>query len=101
MLGVDIYFLVCVGKIDPEETGKYLDEAEHWLKSWKTPLISAFTLGYVNPREMVDIEVKKAMEDGRGMLQSTLWWVSLQSGLRTLFGLTVWISWAIHPSLAS
>lgn len=97
MLGVDIYFLVSVGRIDSEETGKYLDEAEHWLKSWKTPLISTLTLGFVNPREIVDTEVKKALEDGKGMLQATLWWVSLQYALRVLFGLTLWLSWAFLP----
>ena len=100
MLAVDAYFLIAVGKIDPVETGKYLDEAEHWLRSWKAPLISTLTFGYINPKEMVDIEVKKAMEDGKGILHSSLWWISLQSGLRTLFGLTLWVAWAIRPASA-
>ncbi|WP_020470909.1 hypothetical protein [Zavarzinella formosa] len=99
MLGVDGYFVLCVGTINPEETGRYLDEAEHWLKSWKAPLISTLTLGYLNPRVMVDTGVKKAMEDGKGLLQSALWWMSLQSGLRTFFGLLLWLSWAVHPVL--
>ena len=39
MIAVDVYFLVRVGRFDRTETEKYLDLAEHWLASWKTPLI--------------------------------------------------------------
>ena len=101
MLAVDLYFIIRVGRIDRVETERYLDEAEHWLTSWKAPVVRWFTLGFINPRKMVDIEVRKAMEEGKGLLHQTLWWVSLQAGLRVLFGLTLWIAWAVLPSLAS
>jgi hypothetical protein len=97
MLAVDFYFIVRVGVLDRGETEKYLDEAEHWLTSWKAPLIQTLTLGYINPRQMVYIEVRKAVEDGRGLLHRTLWWVSAQAGLRTLYGLLLWTAWAVHP----
>lgn len=100
MVGVDAYFVYSVGVIDPVETGKYLDEAEHWLSSWKAPLISTLTLGYLNPRAIVDVEVKKALEDGRGMLQSNLWWLALQAGLRVVFGLVLWMAWAVQSPVA-
>lgn len=98
MLAVDIYFMVRVGAIDRRETAAYLDEAEHWLTSWKGPVIQMVTLGYINPRQMVYVEVKRAIEEGRGLLHRTLWWVSAQAGLRTLYGLTLWIAWAVHPA---
>lgn len=100
MLGIDGYFIIRVGAIDRKETEQYLDEAEHWLTSWKAPMIRALTFGFVNPRKIVDQEVKKALEQGKGLLQQTLWWVSAQASARLLYGLTLWISWAIHPNLS-
>jgi hypothetical protein len=97
MLAVDLYFIVRVGSVDRSETEVYLDEAEHWLTSWKAPLIHTLTLGYINPREMVSVEVRKAVEEGRGLLHKTLWWVSAQAGLRTAYGLLLWLAWAVHP----
>lgn len=97
MLAVDLYFIIRVGALDRGETERYLDEAEHWLTSWKAPLIRTVTLGYINPRQMVYIEVQRAVEEGRGLLHRTLWWVSAQAGLRTLYGLLLWLAWAVHP----
>jgi len=99
MIGVDFWFIIRVGKIDRTETEKYLDEAEHWLSSWKAPAVRIFTLGLINPRKMVDTGVRKAMEEGKGMLHRNLWLISMQAALRVLYGLSLWISWAVHPSL--
>jgi hypothetical protein len=99
MLAVDLCFIIRVGAIDRKETERYLDEAEHWLTSWKAPVIRIFTLGIINPRKIVDTEVRKAMEQGKGLLRRNLWWMTLQAGLRILFGLTLWIAWAVHPIL--
>ena len=101
MLAVDLYFIVRVGEVGRVETEEYLDEAEHWLTSWKGPLIHTITFGYINPREMVYVEVKKAVEEGRGLLHRTLWWVSAQAGLRTVYGLILWVAWAIHADRPS
>jgi hypothetical protein len=98
MLAVDLYFIIRVGEIGREDTERYLDEAEHWLTSWKAPLIHVVTLGYINPRQMVYVEVKKAVEEGRGLLHRTLWWMSAQAGLRIVYGLLLWFAWAIHSS---
>ncbi|AWM37186.1 hypothetical protein GobsT_48770 [Gemmata obscuriglobus] len=95
MLAVDIYFVVRVSKFDHDETVKYLDQAETWL-GWKGPLVRAVTLGFVDPYKMVDEEVKKSLEGYRTTLNASLWWVAVQIGLRLLFGLTLWIVWAIH-----
>ncbi len=99
MLGIDVYFVIRVGRIDREQTERYLDEAEHWLTTWKSPVVRWLTLGYVNPHKIVAKEVRKALEDGKGMLNRNLWWISLQALLRVLFGLTLWICWAVHPGL--
>jgi hypothetical protein len=101
MLAVDLYFLIRIGALDRKETEQYLDEAEHWLTSWKAPAIRIFTLGFINPRKMVDAEVRKALEESKGLLRRNLWWLTFQTALRILFGLTLWITWAIHPSLPS
>ena len=100
MLTVDLYFIIRVGAIDRKETEQYLDEAEHWLTSWKAPMIRVFTFGIINPRKIVDTEVRKALEEGKGLLRRNLWWMTLQAALRILFGLTLWIAWAVHPNPA-
>ncbi|HJZ91725.1 MAG TPA: hypothetical protein VKE40_12695 [Gemmataceae bacterium] len=101
MLAVDLYFILRVGALDRRETEKYLDEAEHWLTSWKAPIIHVVTLGYINPRQIVAVEVRKAVEEGRGLLHRTLWWMSAQAGLRIVFGLILWVAWAVHFGAAS
>ncbi|MBX9626663.1 MAG: hypothetical protein K2X82_22870 [Gemmataceae bacterium] len=95
MLAVDLYFVVRVGRFDRAETVKYLDQAENWL-GWKGPLVRVATLGLVNPRRMVDDEVKKSLEGIGTTVRSSLWWVSAQIALRVLFGLTLWTVWAAH-----
>jgi hypothetical protein len=95
MLAVDLYFVIRVGKFDHDETVKYFDQAETWL-GWKGPLVRALTLGIVNPQQMVDEEVKKNLTEYQTTLQASLWWVSVQIGLRLVFGLTLWAVWAIH-----
>lgn len=95
MLAVDLYFVIRVGKFDHGETVKYFDQAENWL-GWKGPLVRVLTLGIVNPQKMVDDEVRKSLTEYQSTLQSSLWWVSLQIGLRLVFGLTLWSVWAVH-----
>jgi hypothetical protein len=95
MLSVDIYFVVRVGRFDHGETVKYLDQAETWL-GWKGPLVRVLTLGVVNPKRMVDDEVRKSLAEMHTTLSSSLWWVIAQTGLRLAFGLTLWTIWAVH-----
>lgn len=93
MLLVDGYFVIRVARFDRAETARYLDQAEDWL-GWKGPLVRVLTLGYVDPHRMVDEEVKKNLAEIGTTVRSSLWWVSLQIGLRVLFGLTLWTVWA-------
>jgi hypothetical protein len=95
MLLVDLYFIFRVGKFDHGETVKYLDQAESWLR-WKGVFVRTVTLGIVNPRRMVDDEVKKSLAEMQSTITASLWWVIAQTTLRLAFGLTLWTVWAFH-----
>jgi hypothetical protein len=99
MLAFDAWGTWNVGEVDRREMEKYFDQAEFWLRSWKAPVVRFFTLGFVNPRKMVAKEVRSALESTSQMLNSTLWWVSIQTGLRIAFGLSLWLSYAWHDWL--
>jgi hypothetical protein len=95
MVAVDVYFLVRVGRFDRTETEKYLDLAEHWLASWKTPLIRVATLGYVNPDRMVEDELKKGLRELGETVGWASRWVAIQVACRVVFGLVIWLLWAL------
>jgi hypothetical protein len=95
MLALDMYSLMRVGDIPREEMEKYFDQAEFWLKSKTAHVVHVFTLGYINPRKMVAEEVRKSLEGASDLLNSTLWWVSMQTALRFSFGLALWLTWAL------
>jgi hypothetical protein len=95
MLAFDVYSLVRVGDIPRAEMEKYFDQAEYWLASKTAHVVRVFTLGYVNPRKMVAEEVRKSLIDASNLLNTTLWWVSIQMSLRFAFGLSLWLTWAL------
>lgn len=94
MLTFDVYATFRIGELDRPLLEKYFDQAEYWLRSWVAPVVRVFTLGYVNPRQMVHEEVRKALIMASELLNTTLWWVTAQVTLRILFGLSLWIAWA-------
>jgi hypothetical protein len=96
MLSVDAYFLIRVSEWDNEETAKYLDRAESWLSNWKSTLVRVFTFGRINPRQMVEDEVRKALGEMRRLMARNFYWMALQYLLRVLFGLTLWSTWALR-----
>jgi hypothetical protein len=96
MVAFDTYGVLWVGQLDRAETEKYLDQAEYWLRGWKAPVVRFVTLGYVNPRQMVVKEVRVALEDVGRLLNTTLWWVTVQTTLRIACGLALWGSYALH-----
>jgi hypothetical protein len=95
MFGVDGYGTFRVGEMDHYQMQKYFDQAEYWLRSWTAPVVRLFTMGYVNPRKMVAVEVQKAMLEASKLINATFWWVSLQTGLRVAFGLALWLTYAL------
>jgi hypothetical protein len=94
MLGVDWYATFNFGSLDRELLQKYFDQAEYWLRSWTAPVVRIFTLGYINPRQMVTVEVRKALIEASRLINTTLWWVTVQVGLRVAFGLSLWLTFA-------
>jgi hypothetical protein len=94
MVSFDVYGVVVVGQVDRPQMEKYFDQAEYWLRSHTAHVVRVVTLGFINPRQMVDTEVRKALTEASHMLNSTLWWVSIQLGLRVAFGLVIWLTWA-------
>jgi hypothetical protein len=99
MLAFDIWGVVEVSVIDQGEMEIYFDQAEYWLRSWTAPVVRIFTLGRINPRRMVAVEVQSALVSASRMLNSNLWWVVTQAGLRIAFGLSLWLSYALGPWL--
>jgi hypothetical protein len=96
MLGVDAYGTWAVGELNKEELEPYFDQAEHWLRSWQAPVVRFFTLGYVNPRQMVAAEVRAALESASRVINDALWWTVAQTGLRIAFGLSLWGTYALQ-----
>lgn len=98
MLGVDIYATFSVSDFDHQMMQKYFDQAEYWLGSWTAPVLRVVTFGYVNPRKMVRVEVSRALVEASRLLNSTMWWMTIQVGLRVAFGLALWITYACSPT---
>jgi len=94
MLGFDVFGAFNVAVIDQTELEKYFDQAEYWLRSWTAPVVHFFTLGYINPRKMVDVEVRSALLQASEVLNSSLWWMSIQTMLRLVYGLSLWLTYA-------
>jgi hypothetical protein len=101
MVGLDVYGLTQIGTINRAEAEKYLDQAEWWLRHWSGNVIRVVTFGYVNPHQIVSVEVEKALHELNKMLHTTLWWVIAQTGLRILCGLTLWLTCALTHGLGS
>jgi hypothetical protein len=95
MLAVDAYCAWDVGHFDRLEMEKYFDQAEFWLRSRTAHVVRIFTLGYINPRQMVDVEVRKALVAACHLLESSLWWMTVQVAVRMAFGLALWGTWAV------
>jgi hypothetical protein len=95
MVAFDAYGTWDVGEVDRAEMEKYFDQAEYWLKSWTAPVVRFVTLGYINPRQMVAKEVRTALVSASEMINYSLWWVVVQTGLRIVFGLALWGTYAL------
>jgi hypothetical protein len=98
VFAIDLFFLIRVGVVDQRMLEKYFDQAEYWLGSPTAHVVRVATFGYVNPRRMVADEVRKALISASDVLNQSLWWWNAQIGLRFLFGLSLWLTWAIFRS---
>lgn len=94
MFVLDVMTLIYIGRINREALEKNFDQAEYWLKSKTAHVVRVFTLGFVNPRRMVNDEVAQSLVAASSLLNRSLWWVILQTGTRFAFGLSLWLTWA-------
>jgi hypothetical protein len=101
MVGLDFYGIVVVGQIDRRLLEKYFDQAEYWLRSRTAHVVRFFTFGFINPRRMVAVEVRKALVEVSKQLNTTLWWIITGVGMRIAFGLSLWGSWAMFNLLGT
>lgn len=99
MVAFDTWGVIMVGEVDQAQLEKYFDQAEYWLRSWAAPVVRFFTLGYINPRQMVAVEVRAALIAASKLLNYNLWWVCVQTGLRIAYGLSLWCTWLLGPWL--
>jgi hypothetical protein len=96
MVAFDVYGALRVSAVDREQMEKYFDQAEYWLRSWAAPVVRIFTFGYVNPRQMVAVEVRAALVSASKLINYNLWWMSIQTTLRIVYGLSLWGSYALE-----
>jgi hypothetical protein len=99
MLIVDLWGTLRVGVIDLKETEKYFDLAETWLSGWRAPVVHWLSLGYINPRQMVNDQVRDALTEGSRLLHTNLWWMIAQTMWRILFALSLWLSCAFQEPI--
>ncbi|HKI36641.1 MAG TPA: hypothetical protein VKA46_32600 [Gemmataceae bacterium] len=72
-----------------------LDRAEHWLQTWKAPALRVLTFGLINPRKLVNEQLRQALVDASLAVNGQMWRWSLQIGMRLAFGLALWSTWAV------
>jgi hypothetical protein len=95
MLCFDVYSTFRVSEIDRRQLETYFDQAETWLKPWKVRAVSIFSLGFLNPRRIVDGEVRKALVSASKLINYSLYWMAVQAGLRIAFALALWGTYAV------
>ena len=71
-----------------------------WRSNYNSIGIGFAAFGIVNPKRIVDTEVKKSLHNLRKMAGWAMWWSSVQCALRVAFGLTIWLIWSlsVRPS---
>jgi hypothetical protein len=98
--GVLMVFMDCkaifgFGYFDRASLEKELDQAEHWLQSWQAPVLRFVTFGLVNPRKIVNRQVREAIVNASLIVNGKMWSWSLRIGMRLAFGLVLWATWAL------
>lgn len=95
MLFLDCKAMFRVGHFDRTALEADLDKAESWLKSWLAPALRLVTLGFVNPRKLVSVEVQRALVEANWIMIGGMWRTSLRMGMQLAFGLSLWLTWAL------
>lgn len=93
MLFLDCKAIFSVGNFDRAALELDLDKAESWLKSWMAPAVRMVTLGFINPRKIVGVEVEKALVEANWIMIGGMGRSSLRTGMQLAFGLSLWLTW--------
>ncbi|MGH7172648.1 MAG: hypothetical protein ACRELG_20395 [Gemmataceae bacterium] len=93
MLFFDCKAIFRVGTFDRPALELDLDNAESWLKSWMAPAVRMVTLGFINPRKIVGVEVEKALVEANWIMIGGMRRSSLRIGMQLAFGLSLWLTW--------
>lgn len=93
VLFLDCRAIFSVGRFDRAALEEDLDKAESWLKSWMAPAVRVVTLGFVNPRKIVGVEVERVLVDANWIVIGGMWRMSLRIGMQLVFGLSLWLTW--------
>jgi hypothetical protein len=99
MIVIDVYASWPTTPFERPAIEKHFDQAEFWLKAWTAPVVRVMSLGYINPRQLVTAEVRTALLDASNLLTRTLWWTAWQATARIVFGLSLWLTYALAGSL--
>jgi hypothetical protein len=94
MLFLDCKAIFSAGNFDRAALEVDLDKAESWLKSWMAPAVRLVTLGFINPRKIVGVEVEKALVEANWIMMGGMRRTSLRVGMQLAFGLSLWLTWA-------
>lgn len=94
MLLLDCQGLFSAKSFDRVALEKDLDKAESWLKSWMAPALRIVTVGFVNPRKLVGVEVQRLLVEANWIMIGGMWRSSLRIGMQLAFGLSLWLTWA-------
>jgi hypothetical protein len=95
MLVLDFRAVFLFGKFDKEALEENLDKAESWLESWQAPALRILTFGLVNPRRIVNDQVREAILKANVIVNGQIWRWALQIGMRLAFGLALWETWMV------
>jgi hypothetical protein len=93
MLYHDFQAVFRFGRFDRVALEQALDKAEHWLHSWHAPALRILTFGLVNPRRIVNDQVRQALVQANLVVNGQMWRWCLQIGARLVFGLALWLAW--------
>ena len=94
MLFLDCKAIFSARNFDRAALEMDLDKAESWLKSWMAPAVRMVTLGFINPRKIVGVEVEKALVEANWIMMGGMRCTSLRIGMQLAFGLSLWLTWA-------
>jgi hypothetical protein len=92
---LDFRSVFVFGRIDRAKVEAEFDRAEHWLGSWKAPAVRILSFGFIHPRRIVGEQVRVALVEAGLAANGELWAMSLQVIARFVFGLALWVTWAV------